>query len=60
MLKSERIIGIIYLPIHIFLLPFLVTYRAADGEQHGGGETRAPTSFITPSLPVCFNLLFRY
>jgi membrane protease YdiL (CAAX protease family) len=62
MLKSERIIGIIYLPLHIFVLPTLLIFLIPQLFRHSEAASVANINLIlyVISFLFIFIFLFRY
>ncbi len=60
MLKSERIIGMIYLPIHIFLLPFLVTYIVLQTARNPVVAANADANLLYYTVSFLFVLIFLF
>jgi len=63
MRKAERIIGFIYVPIHIFILPFLVVAAMGLLFPASGGDAAAPLvnlAYYVFSCVFLFAVMFRF
>lgn len=61
MQKSERVLGFVYLPIHIFLLPLLISYVYTNVLRHLSGVLNTPNiNLIYYIISFVFILIFLF